>query len=173
MNHQISETAIVNNCKIDKGTKIWHYSHICKGAKIGKNCNIGQNVFIAGGAVLGDNCKVQNNVSIYEGIECYDNVFIGPSVVFTNVINPRSFIERKLEFKQTILHQGSSIGANATIICGNIIGKHSFIAAGAVVTTNVDDFDLSQEDIGKLKHMIQMVLGSHNSQQNGNNSFYR
>ena len=128
--------------EIGEGTKIWHFSHIMKGSKIGKNCIIGQNVFISKGAIIGNNVKIQNNVSIYEGIECYDNVFIGPSVVFTNVINPRSFIERKLEFKQTILHQGSSIGANATIICGCEIGKYSLVGAGSVVTSIVEDYSI-------------------------------
>jgi UDP-2-acetamido-3-amino-2,3-dideoxy-glucuronate N-acetyltransferase len=124
---------------IGDGTKVWHFSHIMDNAIIGKNCIIGQNVFISDGAVVGDNVKIQNNVSIYEGVEIEDDVFIGPSVVFTNVINPRSHVERKDEFKKTVVKKGASIGANSTIVCGNTIGEYSFIGAGSVVTKAVTD----------------------------------
>ena len=127
---------------IGDGTKVWHFSHIMKDAIIGKNCIIGQNVFIGSNVVVGNNVKIQNNVSLYNGVICEDNVFIGPSCVFTNVINPRSFIERKNEFIKTILRNSSSIGANATIICGNELGSYSFIGAGSVVTKNVSDYEL-------------------------------
>ncbi|MFV1951349.1 MAG: Gfo/Idh/MocA family oxidoreductase [Nitrospinota bacterium] len=129
-------------CKIGNGSKIWHYSHIMKGAKIGKDCSIGQNVFIGTNAILGDNVKVQNNVSIYDGVELEDRVFCGPSMVFTNVINPRSHIPRRSEFKRTLVRRGATIGANSTIICGITIGKYAFIGAGAVVTNDVPDYGL-------------------------------
>jgi UDP-2-acetamido-3-amino-2,3-dideoxy-glucuronate N-acetyltransferase len=127
---------------IGEGTKIWHFSHIMSGAIIGKNCIMGQNVFIGDGVTIGDNVKIQNNVSIYNGAIIEDDVFIGPSVVFTNVINPRSCVERKHEFKKTIIKKGASIGANSTIVCGNIIGKYSFVGAGTIVTKNIIDYAL-------------------------------
>jgi len=137
------ETAVIDDdCKIGKGTKIWHFSHIMPNSIIGKNCNIGQNVVISPSVVLGTNVKVQNNVSIYSGVICEDDVFLGPSMVFTNVINPRSSIDRKNEYKSTIVKKGASIGANATIICGNEIGEYAFIGAGAVVTKKVLPFAL-------------------------------
>jgi UDP-2-acetamido-3-amino-2,3-dideoxy-glucuronate N-acetyltransferase len=137
------ETAIVDDgAEIGEGTKIWHYSHICKGAKIGKNCNIGQNVFIAGGAVIGDNCKVQNNVSIYAGVEAGNYVFFGPSCVLTNDINPRGMHSKNGEYIRTKLEDGVTLGANCTIVCGNTIGKHALIGAGAVVTKSVDDYSI-------------------------------
>ncbi len=137
------ETAIIDDdCEIGVGTKIWHFSHIMPGCKIGKNCNIGQNVVISPLVVLGRNVKVQNNVSIYTGVICEDDVFLGPSMVFTNVINPRSAINRKNEYAKTVVKHGASIGANATIICGNDIGRFAFIGAGAVVTKNVPDYAL-------------------------------
>jgi UDP-2-acetamido-3-amino-2,3-dideoxy-glucuronate N-acetyltransferase len=139
----IHETAIVENgCKIGAGTKVWHFSHIMGSAIIGSKCNIGQNVFIADGVIIGNNNKVQNNVSIYTGVECEDDVFLGPSMVFTNVINPRSAVIRKDEYKKTIVKKGASIGANATIICGIEIGSYAMIGAGAVVTKDVKDFEL-------------------------------
>jgi len=128
--------------QIGENTKIWHFCHVMSNAKIGDNCILGQNVFVGKNVLIGDNCKIQNNVSLYDGVECQNNVFVGPSVVFTNVINPRSFIERKDEFKKTILYEGSSIGANATIICGNSIGKYSLVGAGSVVNGDVNDFEL-------------------------------
>ena len=137
------ETAIIDKgCIIGDGSKIWHFSHLMEGAKIGENCNIGQNVFIANDVVLGNNVKVQNNVSIYSGVQCEDDVFLGPSMVFTNVKNPRSAIVRKDEFQETIIRKGVTIGANATIVCGTSIGKFAFVAAGAVITKNVVDYAL-------------------------------
>ena len=135
---QIHPTAVVDaGSQIGDGTKIWHFSHIMSGSTIGKNCNIGQNVVVSPEVVLGDNVKVQNNVSIYTGVICEDDVFLGPSCVFTNVINPRSFISRKEEFRQTLVKKGASIGANATIICGCTIGEYAMIGAGTVVIKDV------------------------------------
>ena len=137
------ETAIIDKgCIIGDGSKIWHFSHLMEGAKIGENCNVGQNVFIANDVVLGNNVKVQNNVSLYSGVQCEDDVFLGPSMVFTNVKNPRSAIVRKDEFQKTIIRKGVTIGANATIVCGTSIGKFAFVAAGAVITKNVVDYAL-------------------------------
>lgn len=137
------ETAIVDrDCQIGLGTKIWHFSHIMSGCKIGENCNIGQNVVISPGVVLGNNVKVQNNVSVYTGVSCEDDVFLGPSCVFTNVINPRSAVNRKSEYRQTRVGKGASIGANATIVCGHDIGAYAFIGAGSVVTHEVPDYAL-------------------------------
>ncbi len=137
------ETAIIDeNCEIGASTKIWHFSHIMSKAKIGEACNIGQNVVVSPEVVLGKNVKVQNNVSIYTGVICEDDVFLGPSMVFTNIINPRSAIVRKEEYKSTLVQKGASIGANATIICGNTIGAYAFIGAGAVVTKDVLPFAL-------------------------------
>ncbi len=131
-------TAIIDEgCQIGDGTKIWHFSHITTGAQIGEQCTIGQNVFIAAHVQLGNNVKVQNNVSIYEGVVCEDDVFLGPSMVFTNVRNPRSAINRKSEFIKTLVKKGASIGANATIVCGNEIGEYAFVGAGSVVTKPV------------------------------------
>ncbi len=139
----IHATAIVDEgAIIGKGTKIWHFSHLMEKSVLGENCNIGQNCFIANNVVLGNNVKVQNNVSIYEGVICDNDVFIGPSVVFTNVINPRSAINRKDQYLPTKIGQGASIGANATIVCGNTIGRYAFIGAGAVVTRDVQDYAL-------------------------------
>jgi UDP-2-acetamido-3-amino-2,3-dideoxy-glucuronate N-acetyltransferase len=139
----IHETAIVEDgCILGAGTKVWHFSHIMGSAIIGSKCNIGQNVFIADGVIIGNNNKVQNNVSIYSGVECEDDVFLGPSMVFTNVINPRSAVNRKEEYKRTLVKKGASIGANATIICGVEIGCYAMIGAGAVVTKDVKDFEL-------------------------------
>lgn len=127
-------------CNIGTGTKVWHFSHVMSNCSIGKNCNIGQNVFIASGVKIGNNVKIQNNVSVYSGVECEDDVFLGPSCVFTNVINPRSFIEKKSEYKKTIIGKGASLGANCTIVCGNTIGNYALIGAGAVITKNVPDY---------------------------------
>ncbi len=127
---------------IGKGTKIWHFCHIQKNAEIGENCVIGQNVNIGSNVKVGNNVKIQNNVSVYEGITIEDDVFVGPSVVFTNVINPRSFVERKDDFRQTLICQGATIGANATVVCGNIIGAYSMVGAGSVVTRYVDAYTI-------------------------------
>jgi len=137
------ETAIIDEgCRIGKGTKIWHFSHIMAEAELGENCNIGQNVFIAKGVILGKNVKVQNNVSIYEGVVCEEDVFLGPSMVFTNIVNPRSAVVRKGSYLKTIIRKGATIGANATIICGNEIGMYAFVGAGAVVTGPVLAYSL-------------------------------
>lgn len=136
-------TAVIDEgCTIGVGTKIWHFSHVMANCVIGENCNLGQNVVVSPGVVLGNNVKVQNNVSIYTGVVCEDDVFLGPSAVFTNVINPRSAVARKNEYKQTLVKKGASIGANATIVCGNTIGEYAFIGAGAVVTKNVPAYAL-------------------------------
>lgn len=132
------ETAVIDEgCKIGKGTKIWHFSHIMPNCVIGENCNIGQNVVVSPEVVLGKNVKVQNNVSIYTGVICEDDVFLGPSMVFTNIVNPRSAVVRRGEYVRTVVKRGASIGANATIVCGHDIGEFSFIGAGAVVTKEV------------------------------------
>lgn len=137
------ETAVVDDgCSIGKGTKIWHFSHIMTGCEIGEGCNIGQNVVVSPGVKLGRNVKVQNNVSIYTGVICEDDVFLGPSMVFTNIVNPRSSVIRKEQYVTTNVRHGASIGANATIVCGNDIGEWSFIGAGAVVTKPVKPFAL-------------------------------
>jgi UDP-2-acetamido-3-amino-2,3-dideoxy-glucuronate N-acetyltransferase len=142
-NYYKHESSIIDvGAKIGEHTKIWHFTHIMAHAMIGENCILGQNVFVASRVKIGDGVKIQNNVSIYEGVEIEDDVFVGPSVVFTNVINPRSFIERKNEYKKTIIKKGASIGANATIVCGNTIGKFAMIGAGAVVCNDVPDFAL-------------------------------
>lgn len=139
----IHESAYVDEpCEIGAGTKIWHFSHIMKGSAIGKDCVLGQNVNVASKVIIGDRCKIQNNVSLYEGVVLEDEVFCGPSMVFTNVINPRSGIERKSEYRRTVVKKGATIGANATIICGATIGRHAFIGAGAVITTDVPDYAL-------------------------------
>ena len=132
------DSAIIDEgCTIGKGTKIWHFSHIMPGCVIGENCNIGQNVVISPEVILGNNVKVQNNVSLYTGVICEDDVFLGPSCVFTNVINPRSAVVRKNEYRKTIVRKGASIGANATVVCGYEIGEYAFIGAGAVITKEV------------------------------------
>lgn len=139
----VHPSAIVDQgAQIGTGSKIWHFSHIMTGAVIGENCNLGQNVFVASGVVLGNNVKVQNNVSIYEGVTCEDDVFLGPSMVFTNVINPRSAVNRKGEYLKTVVGKGATIGANATIVCGYNIGAYAFIGAGAVVTKEVKPYAL-------------------------------
>lgn len=137
------ETAVIDEgCIIGNGTKIWHFSHIMPNCELGESCNLGQNVVVSPGVKLGKNVKVQNNVSIYTGVICEDDVFLGPSMVFTNVINPRSAVIRKSEYKETLIKKGASIGANATIICGNSIGEYAMIGAGAVVTKDVKPYAL-------------------------------
>lgn len=145
MNHEYfaHETAVIDDgCRIGKGTHIWHFTHVMSGCKIGEHCNLGQNVVVSPDVVLGNHVKVQNNVSIYTGVICEDDVFLGPSMVFTNVINPRSAVARKDEYKKTMVEKGATIGANATIICGIIIGRYAFIGAGAVVTRDVAPYEL-------------------------------
>lgn len=141
-------------CTIGKGTKIWHFSHIMANSVIGENCNIGQNVVISPDVILGNGVKIQNNVSVYTGVICEDDVFLGPSCVFTNVINPRSFISRKDEYRKTIIGKGASIGANATIVCGHNIGKYAFVAAGAVVTKDVPDYALVMGNPARVKEYV-------------------
>ena len=137
------ETAIIDpDCRIGTGTKIWHFSHIMSGCSIGGQCSIGQNVVISPEVILGNRVKIQNNVSVYTGVICEDDVFLGPSAVFTNVINPRSAVSRKNEYRQTLVRQGATIGANATIVCGITIGKFAFIGAGAVVTKDIAEYAL-------------------------------
>lgn len=137
------KTAVVDsNCQIGEGTKIWHFSHVMSDCTIGKNCNLGQNVLVSPGVVLGNNVKVQNNVSIYTGVICEDDVFLGPSMVFTNVTNPRSAVNRRGQYEKTLVKQGASIGANATIVCGHDIGEFAFIGAGAVITKTVKPYAL-------------------------------
>ena len=142
-NYFAHETAIVDEgCDIGEGTKIWHFSHIMPNCKLGAGCNIGQNVVVSPGVVLGENVKIQNNVSIYTGVTCDDDVFLGPSMVFTNVLNPRSAINRRGDYLKTHVGKGASIGANATIVCGHDIGEYAFIGAGAVVTKNIPAYSL-------------------------------
>ena len=136
-------TAVIDDgCEIGAGTKIWHFSHIMSNCRIGVNCNLGQNVVVSPEVVLGNNVKVQNNVSIYTGVVCEDDVFLGPSMVFTNVINPRSAVNRRGQYAKTVVKHGATIGANATIVCGHDIGRFAFIGAGAVVTKHVPDYAL-------------------------------
>lgn len=143
MNYFAHHTAIIDEgCEIGTGTKIWHFSHLMSGCKLGKDCNLGQNVVIAPDVILGNNVKVQNNVSIYTGVVCEDDVFLGPSMVFTNILNPRSAVNRRGQYTRTLVKKGASIGANATIVCGHDIGKFAFIGAGAVVTKEVPDHAL-------------------------------
>lgn len=144
MNHFFSHpSAVVDpGAQIGEGVRIWHFCHVSATAILGENCILGQNVFVGNGVTLGKGVKVQNNVSIYTGVVCEDDVFLGPSMVFTNVINPRSFVERKDEFRPTLVRRGASIGANATIVCGTTLGQYCMIGAGAVVTKNVPDFAL-------------------------------
>jgi UDP-2-acetamido-3-amino-2,3-dideoxy-glucuronate N-acetyltransferase len=143
MKYFAHETAVIDEgCQIGEGTKVWHFSHIMPNCTIGLSCNIGQNVVISPEVVLGNNVKVQNNVSIYTGVICEDDVFLGPSMVFTNVMNPRSAVNRRDSYLKTIVKKGASIGANATIVCGHDIGRYAFIGAGAVVTKHVPDYAL-------------------------------
>ena len=143
MVYQAHETAVVDaGCQIGVGTHIWHFSHIMQGCVVGENCNIGQNVVISPGVILGNNVKIQNNVSVYTGVVCEDDVFLGPSCVFTNVINPRSAVSRKDQYRKTTVEKGASVGANATIVCGHSIGRYAMIGAGAVVTKDVPAYAL-------------------------------
>lgn len=160
-------SVIDEGCRIGEGTKIWHFCHVMSGAAIGSNCVLGQNVMMASNVVIGNNVKVQNNVSLYEGVTCEDDVFLGPGVVLTNVINPRSAVSRKSEYKNTLIKKGASIGANATIVCGNTIGEFAFIGAGAVVTKDVPAYALVTGNPGKQtgwmsEHGYKLVFGSGN-----------
>ncbi|WP_109851838.1 acyltransferase [Aquimarina sp. AU58] len=142
-NYYVHETAVIDNgCDIGKDTKIWHFSHIMTDCNIGKHCNIGQNVVISPQVIIGDNVKIQNNVSVYTGVTCEDDVFLGPSCVFTNVVNPRSGVNRRGQYSKTNVGKGATIGANATIVCGHDIGAYAFIGAGAVVTKNIKPYAL-------------------------------
>ncbi len=164
----IHTTAIIGeNVTIGEGSKIWHFSHLMNNCEIGQNCNIGQNVVIAPHVFIGKNVKIQNNVSVYTGVICEDDVFLGPSCVFTNVINPRSFINRKEEFRETRISMGASIGANATIICGNSIGKFALIGAGAVVTKPVKDFAIVVGNPAKQTGWISKAGAKLNFDENG------
>ena len=149
------ETSCVDDgAEVGSGTKIWHFSHIMQDSRIGEDCNIGQNVVVSPGCVIGQNVKIQNNVSIYTGVILEDDVFCGPSMVFTNVVNPRSHVNRKSEYKTTLVRRGASIGANATIICGVTLGTYCFIGAGAVVTRDVPDFGLVVGNPGRLRGYV-------------------
>ena len=142
-NYFVHESSYIDEpATIGEGTKIWHFSHILKNVSVGKKCNIGQNVVIGPNVIVGDNCKIQNNVSVYEGVELEDNVFCGPSMVFTNVFNPRSEVVRKDEYRKTLVKRGASIGANATVVCGSTIGEYAFVGAGSVVTRDVPAYAL-------------------------------
>lgn len=143
MNFFKHETAIVDDgAQIGENSRVWHFAHICAGAKIGKNVSLGQNVFVGNKVVIGDNCKIQNNVSVYDNVYLEEGVFCGPSMVFTNVYNPRSLIERKSEYKDTVVKKGATLGANSTIVCGVTIGSYAFIGAGAVINRDVPDYAL-------------------------------
>ncbi len=167
--YYVHESSYIDEpCQIGEGTKIWHFSHVMQNSIIGERCNIGQNVVISPGVVLGNNVKIQNNVSVYTGVICEDDVFLGPSCVFTNVINPRSFIERKEEYRKTLIKKGASIGANATIVCGYSIGKYAFIGAGAVVTKDVPDYTLV---VGNPARVVGYVCECGNKLQNVQNEY--
>ncbi len=155
MDYFVHESSYIDEgCEIGSGTKIWHFSHIMKDCKIGKNCNIGQNVVISPTVVIGNGVKIQNNVSLYGGVVLEEGVFLGPSCVFTNVINPRAFIERKDEFRDTLIKEGASVGANATIVCGHTIGKYALIGAGAVITKDVPDYALMVGNPARVKGYV-------------------
>lgn len=147
----VHESSYVDEgCEIGAGTRIWHFSHVMTGARIGRGCNIGQNVVISPRVVIGDNVKIQNNVSVYTGVILEDDVFCGPSMVFTNVVNPRSHVSRKDEYRQTLVRRGASLGANSTVVCGHMIGRYAFVAAGAVVTRDVPDYALAVGNPARL-----------------------
>lgn len=143
MNYHVHESAIVDDgAKIGNNTRVWHFVHVCSGAQIGEGCSLGQNVFVGNKVTIGNNVKVQNNVSVYDNVHIEDDVFCGPSMVFTNVYNPRSFIERKTEYRDTLVKKGATLGANCTIVCGVTIGEYSLVGAGAVINKNVPAFAL-------------------------------
>lgn len=154
----IHDTSILDeNVSIGQGTKVWHFCHISENAIIGENCILGQNVFVGKNVKIGNGVKIQNNVSLFDGVEIEDDVFIGPSVVFTNVLNPRAFIEQKTQFLKTIVKKGVSIGANSTIVCGNTIGEYAFIGSGSVLTKSVQDFELWYGNPAKKKGMVNQL----------------
>lgn len=156
----VHPTAVVDDpAEIGEGTQIWHFSHVMSGVKIGENCILGQNVFIGKGVVIGNNVKVQNNVSVYDGVILEDDVFCGPSMVFTNVFNPRSFISRKKEFRRTLVRKGATIGANTTIVCGYAIGQYAFVGAGSVVTKDFPDYALVYGNPGKVQGWVCQCAG--------------
>jgi UDP-2-acetamido-3-amino-2,3-dideoxy-glucuronate N-acetyltransferase len=147
----VHESSYVDEgCVIGEGTKIWHFSHVMAGATIGRGCNIGQNVVISPGVTIGDHVKIQNNVSVYTGVVLEDDVFCGPSMVFTNVVNPRSHVSRKDEYRQTIVRRGATLGANSTVVCGHAIGRYAFVGAGTVVTRDVPDYALVVGNPGRI-----------------------
>ena len=151
----VHPTAVIEEpVEIGEKTQIWHFGHVMSGAKIGENCILGQNVFIGRGVILGNNVKVQNNVSVYDTVVLEDGVFCGPSMVFTNVINPRSFISRKSEFRKTLVKRGATIGANATVVCGHTIGQYALVGAGAVVTNDVPDYALIYGNPARIKGWV-------------------
>ena len=149
-----SSSFLDENVSIGKGTSVWHFCHISKETEIGENCNIGQNVFIGKNVKIGNGVKIQNNVCLFDGVEIEDDVFIGPSVVFTNILNPRAFINRKSKFLKTVVKKGASIGANSTIICGNTIGEYALLGAGSVLTKSVPDFELWYGNPAQKKGMV-------------------
>ena len=150
-NYFVHESSYVDEpCEIGEGTKIWHFSHVMAGSRIGRRCNIGQNVVVSPQVRIGDNVKIQNNVSVYTGVELEDDVFCGPSMVFTNVTNPRSHVSRKDEYRKTLVKRGASIGANATVVCGHTIGRYAFIGAGAVITHDVPDYAMVVGNPGRV-----------------------
>lgn len=154
-NFFVHPTSVIDeNVNIGSGTAIWHFNHISEGAIIGENCNLGQNIFIGRNVKIGNGVKIQNNVSIYEGVTIEDDVFIGPSVVFTNILNPRAFINRKAEYKITRVKKGASLGANSTIVCGNSIGEYSLVGAGSVLTKSTDEFELWYGNPAVKKGMV-------------------
>src|SRR5262245_36737704 len=147
----VHESSYVDEpCEIGEGTKIWHFSHIMSGARIGRGCNIGQNVVVSPDVVVGDNVKIQNNVSLYTGVILEDDVFCGPSMVFTNVVNPRSHIPRKNEYRQTLVKRGASLGANSTVVCGHTVGRYAFVGAGSIVTKDIPDYALVVGNPGRV-----------------------
>lgn len=166
MNYFAHETALIDSpCRIGAGTRIWHFSHVMANCEIGERVSIGQNVVISPDCVVGNGCKIQNNVSIYTGVILEDDVFCGPSMVFTNVLNPRAFIERKAEYRRTLVKRGASIGANATIVCGVTLGRYSFVGAGAVVTGDVPDYATVYGNPARLRGWtchcgVQLPLGT-------------
>ncbi|MCX7922458.1 MAG: N-acetyltransferase [Clostridia bacterium] len=153
--YYIHESSYIDEpCEIGDGTRVWHFSHIMSNCKIGKDCNIGQNVVISPDVIIGNNVKIQNNVSVYTGVICEDDVFLGPSCVFTNVINPRSHVNRRGEYRKTVVKKGATIGANSTIVCGYDIGKYAFVGAGAVVTKSIPDYALVVGNPARIKGWV-------------------